>query len=251
TASYQWLHLLARQLAGEAADQVMHHVDGLLANPGSHVAGFGVLVLIWASLRLFDTVERSLYLIWPGRRSRGLIKQKLVSLAMMLLAGVLLGTFVLLYLFIGMARQWLVQVAGVNAQEVELIQPRALLLAQFLVAGLAFTLVYKFVPGRGVRTRAAIRSGVSASVLWLIASPLFTWMMTRSQANNAMYGGLAGVVIFGLWAFLGARILMFGAHFTVAYEHVFVHARPPEEDRALIERTHRRVEHAEQAEQAD
>jgi uncharacterized BrkB/YihY/UPF0761 family membrane protein len=73
-----------------------------------------------------------------------------------------------------------------------------------------------------------------AAVLWQAASPLFLYTLARSQQQNLLYGGLAGVVIFCLWALLGAWILLFGAYFAAAYDHIIVQARPPAEDDALI-----------------
>jgi len=70
-------------------------------------------------------------------------------------------------------------------------------------------------------------------VLWHTASPAFTYTLSRS-GQSLVYGGLAGVVVFSLWALLGAWVLLFGAHFAAAYDHVFVQRRPRSADDTLL-----------------
>jgi membrane protein len=104
---------------------------------------------------------------------------------------------------------------------------------------LAFTLLYKFMPVQRVAFRVAFAGGLCAALLWHLISPLFTQMLAWSERSNAIYGSLAHVMTFSFWAFLGARILLAGAHFGATYEHVFYLRRPPAEDESFIERGER------------
>jgi len=185
-------------------------------------------------LRLFETVERSLTGVWPGRRMRNFITRKLMALAMMLVSGLLMAGFVLSSASLALARGWLLRLPQVDPQALAALRFPTLLLMQIVLSVLAFTLVYKFVPVQKVPWRVAWRGGICAALLWQAASPVFLNTLTRSQQQSLIYGGLAGVVIFCLWALLGAWILLFGAHFTAAYDHVIVRGRPREEDDGLI-----------------
>ena len=235
SAAYQWLQLSAQELGGQAAEQIMTQVDGLLANPAAHTASLvSVVVLVWASLRLFEALERSLTDVWPGRILRGYFRRKLIALAMMLVAGLLLAGFVLVNVFLAVARTWLEQFPQIDPAAVAMLHPRFLLVMQFIFSVIAFTLVYKFVPVQSVPGRVAVRGGLCAAVLWHAVSPIFTHIITRSHQYSAIYGGLAGVVAFSLWALLGAQVLLLGAHFAAAYDHVFVQRKPPSEDDSVI-----------------
>jgi len=237
STAHRWLQQAAHQLGGQAAEQIMTQVDGLLANPGVNIAGpVSVVVLMWSGLRLFDTVERSLTDVWPGRILRGYFRRKLMSLAMMFVAGLLLASFVLMEVFSALARSWLQQFPQIDPAAVDMLRPPLLLVAQFVFSVIAFTLVYKFVPVQRVPGRVAVRGGVCAAILWHAASPVFIHLITvtRSEHYSAIYGGLAGVVVFSLWALLSAWVLLLGAHFAAAYDHVFVRRRPQSEDDSII-----------------
>lgn len=235
SGAYERLQTAAHELGGPAADQVMREVAGLFSNPHPHfTSAVSVVLLVWSGLRLFETVERSLTAIWPGRRMRGFLTRKLMALGMMLVSGLLMAGFVLSSASLALARGWLLRLPQVDPQALAALRFPALLLMQIVLGVLAFTLVYKFVPVQKVPWRVAWRGGICAALLWQAASPVFLSTLTRSQQQSLIYGGLAGVVIFCLWALLGAWILLFGAHFTAAYDHVIVRGRPREEDDGLI-----------------
>jgi membrane protein len=233
--AYRHLRVAVRELGGPATDQIMQQVSALLANPQSHVVNAVSLVLLaWSGLRLFEMIERILTTVWPGRRQRGYLLRKLMALAMMVVAGGMLAGFVLLTAILAVVRAALLRLPHVDPGAVASLRFPMALGAQFLLSGLAFTLVYKFVPVQKVSWRVATRGGLCAALLWQAASPLFLYTLARSQQESLLYGGLAWVIIFCLWALIGAWVLLVGAHFAAAYEHVIVKARPRAEDDALI-----------------
>lgn len=227
----------------EAADHIMPQVDGLLHNPDTYVASLASIgALIWAGRRLFETVERSLSEIWPGKVLRGYFTRKLVTFSMMLVAGLLLAGFMLFNALLAAAQSWLQQFLEIPATFLSQARPHFLLAYQFVLSCVAFGLMYKFMPVQHVPTKVALVGAAVAAVLWQAGSPLFTYMIGRFHRQGTIYGGLTGVVIFSLWAFLGAQVLLFGAHFAAAYEHVFVKRRRDEEDDTLIGFSQRRAE---------
>jgi membrane protein len=233
--AFRHLQVAVRELGGPAADQIMGQVSDLLANPQSHLtSAVSVALLVWSGLRLFETVERSLTGIWPGRRLRGYLRRELVALVMMLMAGVLMAGFILVSATLAVVRARLLHLPHVAPAALAALRFPTLLVLQFLLSVLAFTLVYKFIPVQKVSWRVATRGGLCAAILWQAASPLFLYTLTRSQQQSLLFGGLAGVVIFCLWALLGAWVLLFGAHFAAAYDHIIVKAGPREEDQGLI-----------------
>jgi len=234
-AGYRWLQQTVEQVGGEAAHQIMQQVDHLIANPDTHVAGVtSLVILVWAGLRLFETVERSLTDVWPGRVLRGYLKRKLVSLLMMFVAGVLLASFVLVNALLGSLRGWLQQLPQVDPAVLNTLRPRFLFVVQLGLSFLAFALVYKFIPLQAVTWRVAVVGALCATGLWHVGAPIFVYLLSRSVAHSSIYGGLAGVVLFSLWSLMGAWVLLLGAHFAAAYDHVFVRRRPRSEDEAVI-----------------
>jgi hypothetical protein len=52
---------------------------------------------------------------------------------------------------------------------------------------------------------------VIATLLWLVASGLFSWYVSNSGSYNETYGSLAAIVILLMWLYLSAFVVLFGA----------------------------------------
>ncbi len=227
--TYQWMQSALLQFGDIAAQQVMSEVDSLLVRPDTYVTNaLSVVVIVWAGLRLFETLERSLTEIWPGKILRHFITRKLVSLAMMGFAGVLLTMFVLANAFFARLYGLLQQFPEIDTDAIMQAQPDIMGILGFILSLLAFSVLYKYMPVQKVPKRAALAGALCAAALWQAASPIFTYFISHSAHSNAIYGGLAGVVVFSMWAFLGAQVLIFGAHFAAAFNEVFLGGDTPE-----------------------
>jgi YihY family inner membrane protein len=243
TAAARFLARTVEEYGGDATAQIMGQIEGFLANPGSHFANIASIVaVIWAGLRLFDVVQLSLTFIWPGRRLRTFVPRKLVSLAMMAAAGLLLGVLVLSRLTLAGLQDWLATFPDVDRQLLAPLRPLGSRGLSFAVTGVAYLMLYKTMPVQKVNTRAAIAGAVCAALLWQASLPIFLSLVRRSLEINPIYGSLGNVVLFGLWAFLGAQMLLYGAQFAAAYEHVMVHRRPRGEDDTFVEAARRRLQ---------
>lgn len=219
------------------------HIQSLLHSPDAYVAALVTLItVIWAGIRLFETVERSLTEVWPGKVLRGYLTRKLVAFNTMVVAGVLLGSFMLLNAVFASIRSWLLQFPELDPVAINEARPLVLQAGQLVLVYVAFGLLYKYMPVQRVPNRAVLAGAACATALWALASQVFTYMIGHSQQFGAIYGGLTGVVAFALWSFIGSQVLLFGAQFAVAYEHVFLRRRKPGEDARLSGLAQRRAE---------
>lgn len=241
--SYVFLQQAVAEYGGDAAQPIMHSIDSLLANPGSYVANVvSVAAVVWAGLGLVEAIQISLTFIWPGRRRRAFLPRKLVSLAMMAAAGLILAILVMSRFLAAALRGWLVQYSQVDPSLLDPLRPLGFHGSAFLFSGCAYFVLYKTMPVQKVPWKAALAGALSAACLWQALFPAFLYLMTRSHQINPIYGGLGGVVVFGLWAFLGAQVLLFGGLFAASYEHVFTADRPRSEDDTLIDTARRRLQ---------
>jgi membrane protein len=248
---YQLLSEFIHHVSGEAADQIMGQLDELLTSPPSFASStggrlpqlLGLGALVWAGLRLFDIIQLSLTTVWPGRRHRHFVLRKLISLAMMAVAGVLLAGFIFLHATANALTGWLARFPGVD-QSLLASSPGVNTFALGLaLSGSAYLLLYKFMPVQRVSLSAAFVGAALAALIWQALSPIFTSFIRFSLQINPIYGNLSGVVIFGMWSFMGAQVMLLGAHVAAAYQHVVVDRRTRGEDRALIDASWRRSLH--------
>jgi membrane protein len=94
-----------------------------------------------------------------------------------------------------------------------------------LVIGLG--LVFYFIPNAKTRFRDVWVGALLTGVLWRLAFDGFSWYIASNSQLAFIQGSIAAVVVFLLWIYVSAVILMYGVEFTAAYARLRRH-RPDE-----------------------
>jgi membrane protein len=89
-------------------------------------------------------------------------------------------------------------------------------LATALLIG-CVALVYYFIPNTRVRFRDVWPGAILVGVLWRIALRLFSWYAADLATWNVIHGSIAAVVVFLLWIYISAVILIYGVEMTASY----------------------------------
>ena len=83
----------------------------------------------------------------------------------------------------------------------------------------AFTFLYIFIPNTRVRFRDVWPGAIMAGLLWRLALSGFGWYV-RDLSRFSIHGTIASVVVFLLWVYVSAIILLYGVEMTVAYARI-------------------------------
>ncbi len=78
-------------------------------------------------------------------------------------------------------------------------------------------LVFYFVPNAKVRFRDVWIGAFVTGLLWKGALEAFSWYMRDMTRFTRVNGSIAAVVVFLVWVYLQAVILLYGVEFTAAY----------------------------------
>ncbi len=78
-------------------------------------------------------------------------------------------------------------------------------------------LVYYFVPNTKVRFRDVWVGAVMTGLLWKGALETWSWYISDMTRFTRVNGSIAAVVVFLVWVYVQAVILLYGAEFTAAY----------------------------------
>ncbi len=84
---------------------------------------------------------------------------------------------------------------------------------------LAVGLVFYFVPNAKVRFRDVWVGAVLTGLLWRSAFAGFSWYV-RDMSRFSVHGSIGAVVVFLLWVYVSAVILLYGVEFTAAYSRI-------------------------------
>ncbi len=171
-------------------------------------------ITLWSSTIGTKSILSALNLAYEERERRSVLRFQATALTMTLLAilGAALGLALLVALrpalaFLGFTRDaaGLVRAASTGALVV--------------FVGASLSLLYRFGPcRRPARWRWVAPGALLATLLWLVASALFSFYVGRLSTYDAMYGSLGAVAGVMVWFYVTAYVVLLGAELNAELE---------------------------------
>ena len=206
---------------------------------GRNTTTFGVagtIALVWGALGVFGAISTAVNYAWGVEKQRSYWKHKLLSFVMLLVAGLILLVALLLVSAGGVVgATWF---AAVLARFPGLAVLRSFTLrhATTLLFIVVVGFVFYFVPNAKVRFRDVWIGAVVTGLLWKAALEGFSWYMRDMSRFTRVNGSIAAVIVFLVWVYTQAVILLYGVEFTAAYARLR-RGRPEEVPAAPSPRT--------------
>ncbi len=176
----------------------------------------GWTVFATAAIGLFSSLQDALNTVWdvvPAKRTLlETIKARLLSF------GAVLGVAFLLLVSLGLNA--LLTVASATLVHVFPQFPTLLKVLDFgvslaLVTAL-FALMFEFLPECRVAWRDVWLGAAVSALLFVVGQFLLGWYLGRAGVSSS-YGTFGGLVVFLIWVYYSAQIMLFGAEFTHVY----------------------------------
>jgi membrane protein len=188
-----------------------------LATPASAAGLLSLVVFAWAASGLMTSVRQGLESALHVTESRPLARGKLVDLA---LIG---GAAVLMLVTVGLTLlgELLQKASGVVGEIVAVGSGTVgglLLRAGAGVFSVVVVLVlYRFVPARGLRIRDGVLGAIVTAVLFQAISFVSGWLYDKTTRFSLVYGSLTAAVVFLYAVYLYSSALLFGAQVAAAW----------------------------------
>ncbi len=212
------------QLRSMIGSQGAEAVEAMLASaskPGSGYAatGIGVVLLLVGAMGLFGQLQDAMDTVWevqpkPGRGVMGLLKDRLLSLSMVMGTVFLLLTSLVVSALLaglsGLLGEW---ASGGLGQVVSFV------VSLGVFAGL-FAMIYRFLPDARVAWRDVWLGAAVTALLFDVGKTAIGLYIGHSGVATA-YGAAGSVVVLLVWAYYSAQIFLFGAEFTKAFANRF------------------------------
>jgi membrane protein len=174
----------------------------------------GLLLALWSASAGMRTLMEALNVAYDEEEKRGFIRfygtALLLTLAAIVGAVLAIGMVIALPVvlkLVGLAEalKWLIAVAAWP------------ILVGMMLLGLA--VVYRFGPSRAqARWRWVSWGAVTATVLWVVGSALFSFYVTRFGNYNETYGSVGAIVILLMWFLLSSYAVLIGAELNAEME---------------------------------
>lgn len=184
------------------------------------VGSIGFISALWSATNAFATLSQHVNRAWEQAQSPGFIRKRLLGLAMV-------GALVLLLLLSMIATtalQFLPASLQLPIGEIDLFGRTfwqvGTRVAQPLLTMLLLVNLYRWVPDTDVHWKPALWAGGFATVGWEVIRIGFTSFLSSGLLRyDLVYGSLAAVVALQFWIYLGAIILLIGAHLNAAIQN--------------------------------
>lgn len=199
-------------LASDVRDAVEHR---------GRVGVVALVVLVWTGSRVFSTLTRALdQALDRAHRTE--------HVAISLGREVLLLGATGVTLFLGTVAGLGLDIATHRTGTPTMVAVVLTALLRIALFGAAIVLLYQLVPSPRPPKRAAAAGALVATLLLVLAMPLFSTYVSRLGQYNLIYGPLAIVIVVLVWFWVASVVVLFGAHITASLEaHVQGKADPP------------------------
>ena len=177
---------------------------------------WGIVGLFWGGLGVFNAITSAVNHAWAVEKRRSFLKHRLVGLVMMVCAGLVLILGLVIASLVRLAETRLGEAMGRSPWIDSFTGSFASYLATMLLIG-CVALVFYFIPNTRVRFRDVWPGAILVGVLWRTALSLFSWYAADLATWNVIHGSIAAVVVFLLWIYVSAVILIYGVEMTASY----------------------------------
>ena len=197
-------------------DFIIAQLDAFRQNPIRLGVG-GAILLVWGALGVFGAISTAVNHAWGVEKTRSFWSHRLFSFLMLLTAG--------LMLMIGLLGATAAQIigarwfAGVSENYPALLVMRGYLIryALLLLPALVFGLIYYFVPNVKVILKDVWLGALITGLLWDGGFAGFSWFVRDVSQFTRIHGSIATVIVFLIWVYTSAVILLWGVEFTASY----------------------------------
>lgn len=178
-------------------DQVTHNIQRLSLP--------GLLLFLFSSTILLNSLEASFNAVWGIRRSRSYVMKMVISWSVLTLVPVLLASGTVLADQFHAHRHlegWLT--AGLT----------------FLFTWAAFFLMLHIIPNTRTRPLPSLAGGLFGASLWLGSRSLFSFYVLHVASVQAALGSaLAAIALFLLWVYFSWGVVLLSAQIAYAIQH--------------------------------
>lgn len=214
----QQLSQISGFLPGEAQQVINQQLSRIVSQSGGALGiglAVGILASLWSANKGMKGLMAALNIAYGEDESRGFFKKNGVSLLLTFMSVV--ATVVSLFIIgaIPALLGHLVMPQGIQT----LVQwGRWLPLALFVI--LALAVLYRYAPDRDKPRWKWVNWGsITATILWIVASLLFSFYVQNFGSYNKTYGAIGAIIILLMWFFLTAYAILIGAELNAEMEH--------------------------------
>jgi membrane protein len=208
-----------RGIVGDNGAQMIESMVSAARKPHQSIVAtiIGVATLLLGASGVFGQLQDALNTIWevkpkPGRGILGMLRDRFLSMAMVLGTGFLLLISMVLSAALMALTGFMGNAFGIGPVLAEILNN----VVSFAVITLLFAMIFKFLPDVKVAWRDVWAGAIFTAALFTVGKYLLGLYLGRAATASA-YGAAGSLMVILLWVYYSSVILFFGAEFTQVY----------------------------------
>jgi membrane protein len=176
----------------------------------------GSILMVWAAMGVFGAITSAVNHAWGVEKQPSYFKHKMISFVMLAMASLLLMAALALVSAINVVgASWFAAVLE-RHESLQALQGFAVKWASTFAFIFVVGLIFYFVPNAKVRFRDVWVGAVVTGLAWRGALAGFSWYVRDLTRFNNIHGSIGAVVVFLIWIYTSAVILLYGVEVTAA-----------------------------------
>jgi membrane protein len=226
TAEGSLIWQIQRMVGPDGARLIQTIVEGVhRSEHGIAATVLGLFTLFFGATAAVNELRDDLNTVWQvpddptwshARNAYNVIKDRLLSLAIVLGAGLCLLASLILNLWVSAAYKYL----NPAARPPRFLTHAAVWLVSLGAITVLFALLFKLMPNVSLEWGDVIIGAIFTSVLFTAGKVLLGLYLAGAGFTDT-YGAAGSLVIFLVWVYCSAQVFLFGAEFTRAYTNRF------------------------------
>ena len=177
---------------------------------------FGSILMVWAAMGVVGAITSAVPPAWGVEKQPSYFKHKMISFVMLAMASLLLMAALALVSAINVVgASWFAAVLE-RHESLQALQGFAVKWASTFAFIFVVGLIFYFVPNAKVRFRDVWVGAVVTGLAWRGALAGFSWYVRDLTRFNNIHGSIGAVVVFLIWIYTSAVILLYGVEVTAA-----------------------------------
>ena len=187
----------------------------------------GSILMVWAAMGVFGAITSAVNHAWGVEKQPSYFKHKMISFVMLAMASLLLVAALALVSAVNVVgASWFAAVLERYAS-LQTLQGFVVKWASTFAFIFVVGLIFYFVPNAQVRFRDVWVGAVVTGLAWRGALAAFSWYVRDLTRFDRIHGSIGAVVVFLIWIYTSAVILLYGVEVTAA--NARIRRRRPDE----------------------
>jgi len=214
------LNLTRDIMPSEAFKGIKETIDDLILRKRADLLSFGFIMALIFSVNGISTLIDAFNATYHSFENRSAINKWVISIFLVFIFSVLVITATILIIFSKMGRDYLIN-NGILKENLILFSLQIgkwIIVIALLLMAISF--LYYLAPARREKWKFFTPGSLTATLFVILSSLAFSYFVNNFANYNLFYGSLGTIIVFLLWMYINAIVLIIGFELNASISNV-------------------------------